>query len=51
MDKLNAKVEQIESSKPALEALLKGILELESKLSEDRKYEEIDFQKQYLITR
>jgi hypothetical protein len=33
MDELKAKVAQIESSKPALEALLKRVLELEKKLS------------------
>ena len=37
MDELKAKVAQIESSKPALEALLKRLLKLESKLSEDKK--------------
>jgi hypothetical protein len=37
MDELKAKVAQIESSKPALEALLKQVLELESKVSEDKK--------------
>jgi chromosome segregation ATPase len=37
MDELKAKVQAIESSKPALEALLKRVLELESKLSEGKK--------------
>jgi hypothetical protein len=37
MDELKAKVAQIKSSKPALEALLKRVLELESKLSEGKK--------------
>jgi len=37
MDELKAKVAQIESSKPTLEALLKRVLELESKLSERKK--------------
>jgi hypothetical protein len=37
MDELKAKVAQIESSKLALEALLKRVLELESKLSEGKK--------------
>jgi hypothetical protein len=36
MSELNAKVTQIENIKPALEALLKRVLELESKLSEDK---------------
>ena len=35
---LKAKVAQIERSKPALEALLKRVLELETKLSEGKKY-------------
>ena len=35
--KLKANVAQIESSKAAHEALLKRVLELESKLSEDKK--------------
>jgi hypothetical protein len=37
MAELKAKVAQIESNKPALEALLKRVLELESKLSESKK--------------
>ena len=37
MDELKLKVQAIESSKPALEALLKRVLELESKLSEGKK--------------
>jgi hypothetical protein len=37
LDELKAKVAQIESSKPTLEALLKRVLELESKLSESKK--------------
>jgi len=37
LDELKAKVAQVESSKPALEALLKRVLELESKLSEGKK--------------
>jgi hypothetical protein len=37
MIELTAKVAQIESSKPALEALLKRVLELERKLLEDKK--------------
>jgi hypothetical protein len=37
MAELKAKVAQIESSKPALEALLKRVLELESKLEEGKK--------------
>lgn len=37
MAELQTKVAQIESSKPALEALLKRVLELESKLSEEKK--------------
>ena len=37
MDEIKIKVAQIENSKPALEALLKRVLELESKLSENHK--------------
>ena len=37
LEELKAKVAQIPSSKPALEALLKRVLELESKLSESKK--------------
>ena len=37
LEELKAKVEQIESNKPVLEALLKQVLELESKLSEGKK--------------